>query len=208
MTDEVGILALQGDFAEHARALSLYGIACRQIRRPAELQGICGLVFPGGESTTMLKLIEIQGLRDALVQVLESGLPVLATCAGLILLAREVVEPRQESFGCLDLKVHRNGYGRQICSGTFELTGDLRAGTTAVFIRALRILHCGPDVEVLARRGNDPVLVRRDNLLAACFHPELQERHPVTELFVTMLASSQASSQPGEHQAKVSEADA
>lgn len=204
MNDAVGILALQGDFAEHAAALSPYGIRCSQIRRVGDLLGLRGLVLPGGESTTMLKLIDIQGLRPALEQILGSGLPVLATCAGLILLAREVVGPRQESFGCLDLKVRRNGYGRQICSGTFALSGDLPTGTTGVFIRAPRILECGPSVEILARRGDDPVLVRTGNLLAACFHPELQERHPVIELFVRMLDESQASGQPGQHPAQVS----
>jgi len=202
----VGILALQGDFAEHAKAIAAYGIPSRELRRPSDLPGLCGVILPGGESSTMLKLLEIQGLREPLRELLESGVPVMATCAGLILLAREVIEPRQESYALLDIKVCRNGYGRQIRSGTFELEGSLPAGTSGVFIRAPRILEHGPELEILARRDGEAVLLRKDNLLAACFHPELQHRHPVSEMFVGMLreqASSEPAEEPGAHQAEM-----
>ncbi len=202
----VGILALQGDFAEHGAAMRAHGIPVRELRVPADLEGLSGLILPGGESSTMLKLLRIQGLQVPMQALLESGLPVLATCAGLILLAREVIEPSQESFGLLDIKVCRNGYGRQICSGTFELSGELPAGTRAVFIRAPRVLEHGPEVEILARRDGDPVLLRRGPILAACFHPELEENHPVTAMFVAMLrarAESESPQEPGAHQAEM-----
>lgn len=181
----IGILAVQGDVAEHESVLATKGVPTRRIRRPRDLVGIQGLVLPGGESTTMLRLLDIQGLTRPLAELLETGLPVLATCAGLILLAREVVDPVQRSFGVLDLRVARNGYGRQAHSGTFPLEGaNLPAGASGVFIRAPRILQVGPGVEVLARRQGDPVLVRAGSVLGACFHPELQEDHFVTDWFL------------------------
>jgi 5'-phosphate synthase pdxT subunit len=192
MTDStplVGVLAVQGDFAAHQASLHRLGVKTRQVRTPHDLIGIDGLVLPGGESTTMLKLLDLQGLVEPLTALVESAeLPVLATCAGLILLAREVVGPEQASLGALDLKVARNGYGRQIHSGTVALRGPgVPAGTTGVFIRAPRILAVGAGVEVLAWRGDDPALVRCGPILAACFHPELQPEHWVTGLFVGML---------------------
>lgn len=180
----VGILALQGDFAEHEAALHAFGVETRRVRRPEHLDGLAGLVLPGGESTTMLKLLDIQRLTEPLRAFLQSGLPVFATCAGLILLARRVVAPEQSSFGVLDVEVARNGYGRQIHSGTIPLRGAVPAGATGIFIRAPRILAVGPDVEVLAYREDDPVLVRSGNVLAACFHPELDAGHFVTRMFV------------------------
>lgn len=187
----VGVLALQGDFAEHQRALHAAGVATRRVRAPRDLEGLRGLVLPGGESTTMLRLLDVEGLFAPLERALRSGLPVLATCAGLILLATEVVDPRQRSFGLLDVTVQRNGYGRQLHSGTFELAGPgAPAGSTGVFIRAPRILRVGPGVEVLARRGDDAVLVRAGPILGACFHPELQAGHFATALFVDALARS------------------
>lgn len=181
----IGILAVQGDFAEHQGVLAARGVPTRLIRRPRDLQGIQGLVLPGGESTTMLRLLDIQGLTEPLRELLATDLPVLATCAGLILLARRVVDPVQRSLGVLDLEVARNGYGRQVHSGTFPLRGaSVPVGTSGVFIRAPRILQVGPDVEVLAYREQDPVLVRSGSVLAACFHPELQKDHFVTDWFV------------------------
>jgi len=181
----IGVLAVQGDFAEHQSALAARGIATRRIRRPRDLAGIQGLVLPGGESTTMLRLLDIQGLTEPLAGLFASGLPVLATCAGLILLARTVVDPVQRSFGVLDIDVARNGYGRQVHSGTLPLRGpNLPDGASGVFIRAPRILRVGPGVDVLAQREQDPVLVRSGSVLAACFHPELQKDHFVTDWFV------------------------
>jgi pyridoxal 5'-phosphate synthase pdxT subunit len=185
----VGVLAVQGDFAEHQAALQRQGIATRQVRRPADLEGIAGLVLPGGESTTMLKLLDLQGLTDPLREFLAGDRPVLATCAGLILLARRVVDPEQASFGILDIEVSRNGYGRQIHSGTVPLTGDhLPQNASGVFIRAPRILTIAPNIEVLARRDADPVLIRHQNILAACFHPELDPDHFVTKMFTIQFA--------------------
>jgi 5'-phosphate synthase pdxT subunit len=182
--------AVQGDFSDHQRVLEARGVATRQVRWPRDLIGIAGLVMPGGESTTMLKLLDLQGLTDPLRDYLSQDPPVLATCAGLILLAATVVEPEQRSFGVLDLVVARNGYGRQVHSGTFPLTVEghgLPAEATGVFIRAPRILAVGAGVEVLARRDGDPVLVRKGRTLGVCFHPEMVEGHFVTDLFVGIL---------------------
>jgi 5'-phosphate synthase pdxT subunit len=184
----VGILALQGDFADHAAALHEHGIATRELRAAADLVGIDGLVLPGGESTTMLKLLDVEGMFEPLGAALRSGLPVLATCAGMILLAETVENPVQRSYGLLPITVVRNGYGRQLHSGTFPLrSGVLPAGTTGTFIRAPKVTSVRGDCEVLARRGDDPVLVRRGPVLAAGFHPELQSGHPVIAMFAAMV---------------------
>lgn len=198
LSDElVGVLALQGDFAEHEQALRRSGLRTRQIRRARDFEGLAGLVLPGGESTTMLRLLGLEELEAPLDEALRSGIPTLATCAGLILLAAEVTEPEQRSLGLLDIAVARNGYGRQVHSGTHPIEGDgVPAGTTGVFIRAPRVTRCGPTVEVLARRGDDPVLVRRGPILGACFHPELQLEHPVTSMFVDTVRRAAAA--PGE----------
>lgn len=181
---QVGVLAVQGDFAEHERALALCGVASREVRRPGDFANLQGLVLPGGESTTMLRLLASEGLEAPLLATIASGIPVLATCAGMILLARAVTQPVQRSFSVLDIAVARNGYGRQIASGTFALGSERWPGLQGVFIRAPRILSVGPAVEVLARRGPDPVVVAERNVLAACFHPELEARHPLTLHFV------------------------
>ncbi len=188
----VGVLALQGDFAAHAAALLRHGLATRQVRRPEHLVGIAGLVLPGGESTTMLNLLASQGLEQPLAQFLRVGsVPVFATCAGLILLAREVSDPPQRSYGVLDVKVARNGYGRQIASGRFSIAGDgVPAGTTGVFIRAPRIVQTGSGVKTLASRGADPVLVQQGQVLAACFHPELEDDHVVVRTFARLVHAS------------------
>jgi 5'-phosphate synthase pdxT subunit len=189
MVTTVGVLALQGDFARHEVALAGSGFASRRVRRPADLIGLDGLVLPGGESTTMLRLCAAQDLTESLGAFLRSGAPVLATCAGLILCAREV-HPRQPSFGVLDVVVTRNGYGRQIHSGTVALEGCLPEPMAGVFIRAPRILVCGPGVEILARRHDDPVLVRQGSVIGACFHPELQDNHVVSRLFADLVVGS------------------
>lgn len=188
-TPLVGVLALQGDFADHQASLAACGLRTRQVRTAGQLRGLDGLVLPGGESTTMLKLLEVERLWGPLGETLRSGIPVLATCAGLILLSEHVENPAQKSYGLLPLTVVRNGYGRQYHSGTFALESDvLPTGTTGTFIRAPRISGVHSDrLEVLARRGDDPVLVRHNHLLAACFHPELTTGHPVTRLFAKTL---------------------
>ena len=187
----VGVLALQGDFADHEVALQACGLRTRQVRKAADLHGLDGLVLPGGESTTMLKLLDVEGLWAPLGTALQSGIPVFATCAGMILLAEHVENPTQRSYGLLPITVVRNGYGRQYHSGTFALSSTcLPSGTTGTFIRAPRITQVGAGVEVLARRGEDAVLVQKGPLLAACFHPELTEAHPVCARFAAMVRSA------------------
>ena len=190
----VGVLALQGDFAAHGRALSGNGVEPVAVRRAADLEGVAGVVLPGGESTTMLKLMEGDDLGERLVVLLRSGLPALATCAGVILLAREVRRPPQRSLGVLDVVVERNAYGRQLDSAVVTLDGDEaalgRARLEGVFIRAPRIVAVGAEVEILARRDGDPVLVRQGSILAATFHPELSADSPVLPLFVRELGGA------------------
>ena len=184
----VGVLALQGDFAEHEASLRLQGLRTRQIRSRKDLDGIAAIALPGGESTTMLKLLDVEGLWAPLGSALRSGIPVMATCAGMILIAEVVENPSQRSYGLLPITVVRNGYGRQFHSGTFALQGDvLPAGATGTFIRAPRITRIGDDCEVIARRDGDPVLVQKGNVIAACFHPELEDDHVVTRRFAAMV---------------------
>jgi pyridoxal 5'-phosphate synthase pdxT subunit len=184
----VGVLALQGDFADHEVALQACGLRTQQVRAAAELHGLDALVLPGGESTTMLKLLDVEGLWAPLGESLRTGIPVFATCAGMILLAQQVENPVQRSYGLLDITVVRNGYGRQFHSGTFALASKvLPAGSTGTFIRAPRITRVGAGCEVLARRGDDAVLVQQGPILAACFHPELTLAHPVCAMFAAQV---------------------
>jgi 5'-phosphate synthase pdxT subunit len=166
----IGVLALQGDFTPHARALQALGHDVRLVRRPADLDLAEGLVLPGGESTTQLRLLQSSRLTGPIVRLVRDGAPVLATCAGLILLARVVVEPEQQSLGLLDATVARNAWGRQLDS--FEARSD-RRGLPLVFIRAPRIRAVGAGVEVLDTYDGEPVLVRQGSIVAATFHPEL-----------------------------------
>lgn len=197
-TPLVGVLALQGDYGDHERALAAEGLRTRQVRTAEQLSGLDGLVLPGGESTTMLRLLGVEGLEEPLGDALRSGLPVLGTCAGLILLAESVTDPEQRSYGILPVSVQRNGYGRQVHSGTFGLEATARSadgwtlpgGTDGIFIRAPRVVQVGPDCEILARRGGDAVLVRQGPVLGACFHPELTDAHPVTALFAQLVRSA------------------
>jgi len=172
----VGVLALQGDFAAHRRALARLGAASVAVRKPADLAGLDALVLPGGESTAMLRGMDRDRLEAPLADFIRSGRPVLGTCAGAILLARRVLNPPQRSFGALDIDVQRNGYGTQLdsFSAPFEAEGPL-TGLLGVFIRAPRIRRVGPDVTVLARERGEPVLVRHGPIWAATFHPELTD---------------------------------
>lgn len=189
----VGVLALQGDFEAHGRALKKAGARVVYVRKAEELKEIDGLVLPGGESTTMLKLLNIENLMEPLSEFAREK-PVLATCAGVILMAREVTNPHQQSMGVLDLAVERNGYGRQIDSRIVDLdpSGDFqeRAGAgklEAVFIRAPVIHQIGPNGKVLASYLDHPVLVEQGRHLAATFHPELTGDSRVHKLFVDTL---------------------
>jgi 5'-phosphate synthase pdxT subunit len=166
----VGVLALQGDFAAHARSLAEAGLQPRPVRAAADLHGLQGLVLPGGESTTQLHLLARHALQEPLRALVAAGTPVLATCAGLVLAAREVESPSQPSFGFLDVTVARNAWGRQIDS--FEARAD-DGQTELVFIRAPRIRRVGPGVQVLVALAGEPVMVRQGAVVGATFHPEL-----------------------------------
>ncbi|WP_437366237.1 pyridoxal 5'-phosphate synthase glutaminase subunit PdxT [Inquilinus limosus] len=185
----IGVLALQGDVEAHAWALREAGAEPVPVRLPAHLDGLAGLVIPGGESTTLLKLAARDGLLDPLRRFAGTR-PVFGTCAGCILLARRVRHPEQDSLGVLDATVERNAYGRQNDSAILETPTALPGGPLeAVYIRAPRIAGIGPGVEVLAERDGDPVLVRQGRILAATFHPELSSDRRVHRLFRDMAAA-------------------
>jgi 5'-phosphate synthase pdxT subunit len=199
----IGVLDLQGDVREHLAALAEVGCSTRLVKRPEDLDDVAGLVLPGGESTTLSMLLESTGLFDALADRLaapgppgptgpvgQSGLPLLGTCAGLVLVAREVLDgrPDQRTFGVLDAVVRRNGYGRQMQS--FEADVVLGSGESpplpTVFIRAPVVVSVGADVDVLAALDGVPVLVRQGAVLASSFHPELTPDRRVHRLFAEM----------------------
>jgi 5'-phosphate synthase pdxT subunit len=189
----VGVLALQGDFEAHERALEKAGAVAVQVRRAEELSDLDGLVIPGGESTTMLKLLDYMELKEPLRRFAAEK-PVFGTCAGAILMAKDVCNPAQESFGAVDMTVERNAYGRQIVSrvALLQPSEDFlrRAGEgdmEAVFIRAPIIRRTGPDVKVLAQYAGDPVLVEQGRHLIATFHPELTTDPRVHKLFLSKL---------------------
>lgn len=184
------MLALQGAYAAHQRALGLLGVESVPVRRPEHLAGIAAIVMPGGESTTMSRLLETSGLFDPVARLLAEGMPAFGTCAGAILLGSETLDGRadQRNFGAIDLAVRRNGYGRQVDS--FEEFVQLVDGVSddpapfpAIFIRAPRIERVGEGVEVLAELDGDPVLCRAGAVLVATFHPELAGDLRLHELF-------------------------
>lgn len=184
---KVGILALQGAFREHADAFDALGVETTLVRLPQHLAALDAIVLPGGESTTQDKLLDSSELRAPLDAALEAGLACFATCAGLILLAAEVLDgrPDQRPLARLDLRVRRNGYGRQVASFEVPLAvAGLDAPFTGVFIRAPRIEHVGESVEVLAEHRGDPVLVRSGRIWGAVFHPELSADLRLHQLFV------------------------
>jgi 5'-phosphate synthase pdxT subunit len=186
----IGILALQGDYASHAAALSESGADPVEVRTPEQLPGLEALILPGGESTTMLKFLEKLRFFDLLKEFCTHK-PVFGTCAGAILLAHQVTHPPQRSLGLLDAVVERNAYGRQIDSSILTAQTDLPGGPLEmVFIRAPRIVSTGPSVEVLARREGFPTLVRQGSLLAATFHPELSADRRVHKSFVDMVLAA------------------
>ncbi len=183
----IGILALQGDFDAHRQTLKPLGVHTVLVRKPEELEDIDGLVIPGGESSTFLKFLEREGFLTKLREFV-SDKPAFGTCAGAILLARQVTNPVQESLGALDITIERNAYGRQIDSSIMTAPTKLGgADLEMVFIRAPRIERVGKGVEVLAERENHPVLVRAGQILAATFHPELSNDPRVHELFLAMV---------------------
>lgn len=172
----IAVLALQGDFALHRQALEHAGAEAVEVRKPEELADLDGLVIPGGESTTLLRLMDAWGFAPAIQEFHAAGKPIFGTCAGLILLARDVSNPVQPSLGLVDIGVERNAYGRQ--RESFEVRGSARLGEHAVpiemvFIRAPRIRRVGPDVRTLATHAGEPVMAQQGSALVAAFHPEL-----------------------------------
>jgi len=185
----IGVLALQGDFREHIWALQRLGVEALAVKSLSELEKVDGLIIPGGESTSIGRIAQVTGIGERIVQIAKEGLPIYGTCAGMILLAKKIVDrPNQYTFGLMDIIVQRNAYGRQIES--FEVYLDVaRLGKLkAVFIRAPKIVELGKDVEVLASYDNTPILVQQDNLLASSFHPELTDDLRIHEYFVKMVA--------------------
>jgi 5'-phosphate synthase pdxT subunit len=188
----VGILALQGAFESHANMLGRLGEASFMVRSAAELAEVDALVLPGGESSSMLRLMADESLATILQQRIGAGMPVLATCAGVILLAASV-QPEQQSFAAMDVDVVRNAYGRQLHSSVETIRLAAAMGDPGecegVFIRAPKIIRVGREVEVLGRFGADPVLVRQGSMLAATYHPELSNDLRVHELFLSDVRS-------------------
>jgi 5'-phosphate synthase pdxT subunit len=186
---KIGVLALQGDFDAHRRRLEELGAEVVLIKKPEQLNEIDGLVIPGGESGTFLKLLGEEGL--AKLKDFVRAKPTFGTCAGCILLATEVENPKQAGLGALDITVRRNAYGRQIDSSIREgrlLDDDVPI--EMVFIRAPKIERVGAGVEVIATEGNDPVLVRKGKTLAATFHPELSDDRRIHKYFLDVVANS------------------
>ena len=193
---KIGILALQGAFREHREVLDALGVEAVELRTPAELGALDALILPGGESTTMGMLLDSSGVRAPLAERLADGLPVLGTCAGLILLAREVVDgrPDQESFGAIDVAVRRNAYGRQRDSFEADLAVDGLPGGPfpGVFIRAPRIEEVGADAHVFAHLAGEPVAVEQGRAIATSFHPELAGERRVHERFLERVRTAGA----------------
>ena len=191
MSAKIGILALQGDVREHAAVLADLGAEPVEVRRPDHLSGVDALVMPGGESTTMSRLLDTSELRDPIAERLAGGMPAFGTCAGMILLATEVLDgrPDQRSFGVIDIAVRRNGFGRQLDSFETDLAvAGITGGDTdpvhAVFIRAPIVERVGDGVEVLATVDDRPVLCRQGPVLVAAFHPEISGDLRLHQLFL------------------------
>ena len=185
---KIGILAIQGDYDAHAKVLDRLGVENKLVRRPDDLTDVKGIILPGGESTTHIKVLEEEGLFDALKKFAKDGGAFFGTCAGAILLAKKVHGPAQDSLGLLDISVLRNGYGRQLASDVHSAPTKLReTPLEMVFIRAPIIESVGKSVEVLAEDAGHPVLVREGKILASTFHPELTDDSTVHEYFLKLV---------------------
>ena len=187
----VGVLALQGDFARHVAIVRRLGHDVREVRSPAELARVEALILPGGESTTQLKLLAWSGLEPALRDFAAEGGALYGTCAGLILLAAEVVGPEQPSLGLLDVTVERNAYGRQLDSFEADVPvpfGEDRTPFRIVLIRAPVIRRTGPEVETVLTHGATPILIRQGNIAGGAFHPELTDDPRVHAWFLDEVA--------------------
>ena len=184
----IGVLAIQGAFREHRKALESLGAEVKEVRSKKDLEGIQGLIIPGGESTTIGKQLELDGFGEKIIEMANQGLPIFGTCAGLILLSKQIEGNKQYTLGLMDTLVKRNAFGRQIASfeadiPVKELHGDIRA----VFIRAPYVSDVGPEVDILGKYDDKVVFVRQKNLLAAAFHPELTLDGRVHKLFLDMI---------------------
>jgi pyridoxal 5'-phosphate synthase pdxT subunit len=189
----IGILAIQGDYEAHAKMLDRIGVAHRFVRTPADLKDLDGIILPGGESTTHLKVMTEEGLFDPLKKFGADGAAIYGTCSGAILLAREVHGPPQASLGLLDATILRNGYGRQLASDVRMVPTKLRdKSVEMVFIRAPIFESLGDGVEVLAEYEKHPVLVRQGNILASTFHPELTDDTTIHEYFVKIATNGKS----------------
>lgn len=189
---KVGVLALQGDFREHLQVLRKLGVSGLEVRRPAELEGVDGLIIPGGESTTISILLEKSGIEPVLLERAAQGLPIYGTCAGLIVLAKEIIDDANERrltkpLGLLDVTVRRNAYGRQVDSFEEEIEIEGIGRFNAVFIRAPIIERVGPGVRVMAYQDQHPVMVQEGNVLATSFHPELTDDPRVHRYFLEII---------------------
>jgi len=181
---KIGVLALQGDFEAHEKALERAGAQAVEVRSAADLRDIDGLIIPGGESSTMMKLLEEERLLEPLEEFGQRK-PIFGTCAGAILLAKDVTNPAQKSLGLMDISVERNAYGRQLDSRITRLQPEgFEKDLEAVFIRAPIIRRVGPDAKVLAKYQDDPVLVEQGRHMAATFHPELSGDSRVHLMFL------------------------
>ncbi len=190
---KIGVLALQGDFAMHRKALDRIGVESVEVRMPRQLDEVAGLIMPGGESTTLLKLMDTWDFVPALEKFHAAGKPIFGTCAGMILLAREVQNPTQPSLGFIDLTVERNAYGRQKESFETEGTGDLGQGPRPikmVFIRAPRIRRVGPGVSRIAEHRGECVMAREGTVVVGAFHPELTDDPAVHQYFADLVRRS------------------
>jgi 5'-phosphate synthase pdxT subunit len=189
----IGVLAIQGDYEAHKARLQQLGAEVTLVRKPEQLDAIDGIVIPGGESTTFLNFLEEHGFLEKLRDFVRAK-PTFGTCAGAILLAKEVENPPQTSLGALDIRVHRNAYGRQIDSSIRE--GNSKLGGSPlemVFIRAPKIVATGKEVEVLATESGDPVLVRQGKIMAATFHPELSADTRIHQEFLNLVENGRKS---------------
>ena len=188
MAESIGVLALQGGVHEHLHALHTLGVCAKEIRLPTDLATIDGLIIPGGESTTIVRLADIYGMRQAITKAVERGMALWGTCAGMIVIARELTSVIPKPFGLLDITVSRNWYGRQVDSFELDMTikgvdGGLFHG---VFIRAPAIVSLGPGVERLATIDDTPVAVRSGIILGTAFHPELTNDTRLHRMFVNI----------------------
>ncbi|HEY8173878.1 MAG TPA: pyridoxal 5'-phosphate synthase glutaminase subunit PdxT [Dehalococcoidia bacterium] len=195
----IGVLALQGDFAEHIAMLESIGVDAREVRLPSELAAIDGLIIPGGESTTITRLLDIYALREPLRRLGAEGMPIWGTCAGAIVLARHATDLDRPNLALMDIEVRRNAFGRQVDSFEADLVVDGMPGMPfhAVFIRAPIIERVGAGASILAKLDDGTIVAARErNLLATSFHPELTGDDRFHRLFVAITASRQATAAP------------